>query len=166
MFKNLTNAELVSDLESYGLSKDDVKQGMYISWDSTPNESNLESTYSKRFDKKPVGPEYDRWRKISIAMNARKNWIEKVMPTLKPGTILYNDPEGGSGGSRDNIYQKMGFGRTDDKGKQYAVVVMEDGKKIVKPLRLTDKQKSKGKTKEMVEEAFSRLIKYSMRGVN
>jgi hypothetical protein len=72
-----------------------------------------------------------------IAIDALRTWKRKILPSLKPGTIVYNDPQFGGRGDnqRERIYQLAGFGERSDKyNGQYGIVVEKDGKPVVMPL--------------------------------
>jgi len=72
-----------------------------------------------------------------IAIDALRTWKRKILPSLKPGTIVYNDPQFGGRGDnqRERIYQLAGFGERSDKyNGQYGIVVEKDGKSVVMPL--------------------------------
>jgi hypothetical protein len=75
----------------------------------------------------------DQATPIQIALDAKKVWTEKILPTLEDGTVVANTPKGGAGGARDRAYQRMGFSPVNTAGAQYSIV--ENGK--LKPLNIS-----------------------------
>ena len=122
---------LDADLKKAGLTRSDLKKSMYIAWtvrDTEEGRDKLAKKYKAQTGNEPEGPEYDKFQRRAAAMNAMKNWKQNVLPSLKPGTILYNTPiTGGAGGNmREVLYSRMGFGNFGPYGQQ--AVVGKDGK--------------------------------------
>ncbi len=93
-----------------------------------------------------------------VAIDALKTWRSQILPSLEPGTIVYNDPQYGGRGDnqRERIYGLAGFGpRSDKYNGQYGIVTQQNGRNVVLPLfGANDKNDNKNKLKEQVMMAL------------
>ncbi len=64
------------------------------------------------------------------------NWKNNVLPELQKGDVLYNNPIGGDQGQRSMMYQRMGFGKSDDDlpGQRALVGHDKDGNNKIHPI--------------------------------
>ena len=76
-----------------------------------------------------------------VALDALVTWRQDVLPSLKPGMIVFNQPKLGGRGKnqRERIYKMAGFGDYSDKHEaQYGLVVLDDsGNNQVVPIQMT-----------------------------
>ena len=122
---------LDDDLKNAGLTRRDLKKSVYIAWNAMTGQQSREKLaqkYKAKTGKDENDPGFEPYARKVIAFNALKNWKQNVLPSLEPGTVLFNTPIGGGAGGnmREVLYSKMGFGEYGNYGQQ--AVVGKDGR--------------------------------------
>jgi hypothetical protein len=81
------------------------------------------------------GDEMSRGDRIKTARNAKRVWDKHIQHRIPSGHLVSNEPDDNPDDNRRNpekntrasIYQKSGFGKTNQMGKQYSTKI---GKKL------------------------------------